>query len=1005
MSDGLLSDADVGLSPPAVPASSANAALLSDADVGINPVTSSAGADVAKGFGQGLVNGAEGIVGLPGDVETLAKKGMDWATSPVDYGMLWAQGWLGQKAGLLPAGQTPSSWATNKLTQLNATRETPADDTSADVQARAQSLGVPNYQPQTTAGQYAQTIGSFIPGAATLPADGLADVAANVAKYALVPGVASEAAGQATAGTPLEPYARTAGALVGGVGADLGTAGAAQVGKFAKSYMEPMGTAGQEAIAARILAGQFTDPELARATLQESADAAQPGRALGENISGSKPTTGQLTADPGALGFERSLSTADPISAHTNEFGTGSEQQNAARTSALNAIQPTGSPEDVGNLVRQQMAAIQAEHDANVAGALQNAKQAASGIGAGTSPEAQGDALRTTLQTARDAAKVKERGLWYAVDPDGMLTLPADPVATAANDIAKSVPPTAKPMAGEEAAIFGTAANLPEVAPFQDITALRSRISTAMRQELIQNGQSPTYARLGQLRGAVEDAISGAVENQAAMEAQAVASGAISPEQTADARVREWQNSFYNAKENAARADGSFDGVGSGSGSSPNARVSGTAGKTGGGLGNNARAQGIPGQALSANLDEAAAGRLKAASAATKQRASTFDSGPVGTVLKKTGSASDYKTPIAAVPGKLFVPGPQGAQVAESYAKAAGPSGMNPLHDAAAESLHRHAMTPEGIIDPKKFSAWHTKYQDALRAMPSTMGAKFATAAKASDAIEEAATARKAALDKFQEGVTGKLIGVSSPEDVTKTVSGIFGTKTAVRDMTALAKRIAGNPDAQEGLRKSVADTILAKAKGTTENGASGVENLNASTFQKFIRDNVSTIKAAGFTDKEVGLMQAIGQDMQRGQRTLNATRLAGQSNTAQDIIKAIEAGHGPHPMSLLNKIGLAAAAGLEIHGMHGAVAGGILELGRHLIGGLRASGLAKSNALVRDAMLKPSLALALLKKAPVAVGRGSEAQLAKLLARSSMFSAYQTAMPSDISNKYPNSY
>jgi hypothetical protein len=43
-----------------------------------------------------------------------------------------------------------------------------------------------------------------------------------------------------------------------------------------------------------------------------------------------------------------------------------------------------------------------------------------------------------------------------------------------------------------------------------------------------------------------------------------------------------------------------------------------------------------------------------------------------------------------------------------------------------------------------------------------------------------------------------------------------------------------------------VADAILAKATGTTEAGTSGVNNLNASTFQKLLRNNAAAIKAAG---------------------------------------------------------------------------------------------------------------------------------------------------------------
>jgi hypothetical protein len=68
------------------------------------------------------------------------------------------------------------------------------------------------YQPQTTAGKYTDTIGQFLP-AALAPGNMLLRAARVVA-----PGAASEAAGQATEGSPMEPFARVLGALAGGGG-------------------------------------------------------------------------------------------------------------------------------------------------------------------------------------------------------------------------------------------------------------------------------------------------------------------------------------------------------------------------------------------------------------------------------------------------------------------------------------------------------------------------------------------------------------------------------------------------------------------------------------------------------------------------------------------------------------------------------------------------------------------------------------------------------------------
>ena len=276
-----------------------------------------------------------------------------------------------------------------------------------------------------------------------------------------------------------------------------------------------------------------------------------------------------------------------------------------------------------------------------------------------------------------------------------------------------------------------------------------------------------------------------------------------------------------------------------------------------------------------ANLDQAAAARLKAASAATKDRAQTFKQGPVGAVLETQGQAGDYRLADAAVPAKLFSPGPAGAQTVAAYLKAAGPNGEHLLHDAAAQSLNRYAMK-DGVIDPDKYQTWARNHQDALRALPAALKAKFANAASASDAFAEAAATRKAALDHYQQSAVKPFLKLSNPQDVTRTVGGMFEAKDGVQRMSQLAAQVKGNPNAQQGLRKAVADYILSKAKGTTEAGTSGIENLNAGRFQTLIRNNAQTLKAAGFSDEEVGLMRAIGEDMQRSQRTLHATKLVG---------------------------------------------------------------------------------------------------------------------------------
>lgn len=131
--------------------------------------------DVAASLGSGIERGIVGLAGLPGDVGSIMRS----------------------------------------VAGIEGPRQTGLTPTSQQVVGAYERVRGGLHKPQTTAGEYAQTIGEFAPGA-FLPG-GMARRAANV----VAPGVASEAAGQATEGTPLEPYARIGGAVLGGMAPNM----------------------------------------------------------------------------------------------------------------------------------------------------------------------------------------------------------------------------------------------------------------------------------------------------------------------------------------------------------------------------------------------------------------------------------------------------------------------------------------------------------------------------------------------------------------------------------------------------------------------------------------------------------------------------------------------------------------------------------------------------------------------------------------------------------------
>lgn len=142
--------------------------------------------DALKAGGAGIARGAAGLAGLPGTLADLGGGAVEWAMS---------------QAGL--------------PTRTEAMQNLGIEDTgnilsSGMLQSGLSNLtgGATDYQGQTTTGQYAGTVGEMLPGSAI---GGLNP--SNLLRFGVLPGVASEGAGQLTEGTALEPYARVAAAL------------------------------------------------------------------------------------------------------------------------------------------------------------------------------------------------------------------------------------------------------------------------------------------------------------------------------------------------------------------------------------------------------------------------------------------------------------------------------------------------------------------------------------------------------------------------------------------------------------------------------------------------------------------------------------------------------------------------------------------------------------------------------------------------------------------------
>lgn len=148
--------------------------------------------DMFQSAGAGLRRGVESLVGMAGDSNRMQGD---------------IAGWVAGKFGASPETQETVNSFARRVSPMGFA------PTTSDIQDRTNPIVGEPYQPQTTAGEYARTIGEFAPAAAAGPGS----LTRRAIVQALLPALGSETAGQATEGTAYEPYARIGGALAGGM--------------------------------------------------------------------------------------------------------------------------------------------------------------------------------------------------------------------------------------------------------------------------------------------------------------------------------------------------------------------------------------------------------------------------------------------------------------------------------------------------------------------------------------------------------------------------------------------------------------------------------------------------------------------------------------------------------------------------------------------------------------------------------------------------------------------
>lgn len=757
----------------------------------------------------------------------------------------------------------------------------------------------------------------------------------------------------------LKPAAGLVGAVVGG----LATHGALRLpeaaGGLVRGAAEPFTTALGPAVsednaaalaagnspvaraAARQVTAAATDPAAVRASIAQGPDYIVPG---------SEPTSFQQTGDLGLGAAERAAATRNAV-----PFLAREAQQAQARATELRSIQVNGDPNALTSGLRANFDALDAQTQADLDHATATARTAANIGGEGT-PEGYGEAARTAVLQAESAEKVRMRGLYEAVDPNHDMLGNAQQTIREAGDIRSSIGQAAKPMEGEEAAIFDAAQSLKPLSPLSDIMDMRSRVSAEMRRQQLPTGDPQALRRLTMLKSAIQDNLATTIAHQIANESGAVDRGILPVADSTAARIQAWVHEYRQQQASAGTGGGGpTEGV-------PPVGAPAAASSDGTGLPAQGRPSGAPGDTgLPPNAPTIDTGALERLNAATQEYSgykARFGAPPVSSVT--AGSGGLFRLPEGLVPGKFFHPGPNGFNDVQALFRAVGPEKTLPVVvDYAASSLRKAAMRTDGTLDPAKYQAWASRHADALRALPDTVRTRFATAADAAKVITASQASRVLALKAYQAGALGRIMHLTNGQDIVRSVGNILGSKTAVADLKSLLSEAQkAGPDAVDGLRQAVADHIADKYVGNTEAGTTGVAALKADAFQTFVRINKEGLGAL-FPAKKVEGFERLARDLQRSARSQNATKIKGQSNTMQDLTAA-SAGKAMPGVARSLLSGLVGTGGALAHGPVGGVAGWV---GANLILAMRETGINRVQDLVAQALLHPAVMHELLAK------------------------------------------
>lgn len=253
-----------------------------------------------------------------------------------------------------------------------------------------------------------------------------------------------------------------------------------------------------------------------------------------QTVPGSTPTLPEVSADTGLIRAQRGISRGEAAP----EFQDRAAANNAARQAYLQPIHPDAAPEQVANHIAD---AVQQSNDA----ADQKAAKLAEAIPHTPELQAlpadqQGEAIRTALARNDAAAAARQKVLYDAVDPHGILQADGNVVQNAAKGVYDGLSAVSQGLiTPEETTILDTIHNLGEAPSFEAMADLSSHVDSTIRQLRATGADPKVISRLARVQAGVKYSLNNTIRENAGYQAKEVAAGVRHPDDTMASRYNE----------------------------------------------------------------------------------------------------------------------------------------------------------------------------------------------------------------------------------------------------------------------------------------------------------------------------------------------------------------------------------------------------------------------------------------------------------------------------------